>query len=281
MVPSWRSPIYYDSFRSLKNQGSCSSIFWHAFWPAGGPDVVLFDFRKAVSSLKAKSLLHPVKLLRRARRKLFTRNAKPWGVFRSYEDFLSFERKQGKFFARLILRNMPKNVKEKIVAERYSILDFGCGNGHLVDIFSRVFTESTVHGLDNNELRINQARKFYRHGTYLHTELANVSRVYDCVVTSNVLEHFEEPFEVVEELLLPHTKNLLLILVPFHEVNRIDGHLSTFSEGSFKDRLGDFDRIFTWLVDCSQSGCWHGDQGLVIYARRGLLVPGELNPGLG
>jgi len=102
-----------------------------------------------------------------------------------------------------------------VLSKRASVIDIGCGSGLLVDRLARMGYQAV--GLDWSVSAIEYANKHYQ-GRYM---LANVEQgldvgmKFDCVVTSHILEHLENPYEFlqsVNDLLEPD--GYLVIAVP-------------------------------------------------------------------
>jgi hypothetical protein len=186
-----------------------------------------------------------------------------------YVGWLPLERRQGEFFANLLLQHLPQPVDAAIRRERLSLLDIGCSGGHLVKRLHDRYRDSRVEGVDVEAIRIVAARHYYPECSFRLCDFAHLDASPDCIFSSNVLEHFAKPIEILEREFVPRARRFILSLVPWQERNLIDGHLASFDEGTFPERLGDFCLAHRDVIDCRSSGpdCWPGYQVLTVYER--------------
>ena len=154
------------------------------------------------------------------------------GLLNHYRKWLPYAEKQGKYFASIIALHLPRKLDSEIRKEKLSILDFGCSCGHLVKRFSEIYPLSLVEGIDIDKIRINIAKCYYPECRFIEGDILCLDRKYDCIFSSNVLEHFEAPFEVFRNILIPHSHRYIVTLVPYRELNRMDGHIYTFHRDS-------------------------------------------------
>lgn len=104
-----------------------------------------------------------------------------------------------------------------------SILEAGCGEGHVADYITGLFPDAALKGFDVSEKVISAAKKNYpkiefTQGNIYHINEKNES--YDLVIACEVLEHLEYPQEAVSELLRVSAK-YLLVSVPREPLWRI------------------------------------------------------------
>jgi GT2 family glycosyltransferase len=184
-----------------------------------------------------------------------------------YSRWFPIEKKQGEFFAKLIVERIPDWLHRDILTNNLSILDFGCSCGHLVNVLSSRYALSRVCGIDIELVRINKAREYYPFNKFICQDIRKIHDQYDCIFTSNVLEHFEKPFDTINDLLLGHVNKYLVILVPYNEVNRIDGHYYTFTDQSFPMRFRNLNLEYSTIIKCNND-LWPGSQVLVVYSKK-------------
>ena len=188
-------------------------------------------------------------------------------VIDHYKRWFPIEKRQGRVFADMMIEKMPKWLDHDISSNRLSILDFGCSCGHLVHLLSSKYPASRVSGLDIEAVRINKALEYYPGNRFICEDIRKIPDRFDCIFTSNVLEHFENPFDIVAELLLDHLNKYLVILVPYHEMNRIEGHYYTFTEQSFPPLFRDLVLQYTTVFGCNND-YWPGSQILAVYKKQ-------------
>ncbi len=189
------------------------------------------------------------------------------GLLNHYRRWLPYAEKQGKYFASIIALYLPRKLDTQIRKERLSILDFGCSCGHLVKLFSETYPLSFVQGVDTDKTRIEIARSYYPECHFTEGNILDLHRTYDCIFSSNVLEHFENPLDVLRNTLIPHANRYIVTLVPYRELNRMDGHVFTFHRDSFPNEIDHFCLIYEKIINCGMNrhDCWPGYQFLTIY----------------
>jgi 2-polyprenyl-3-methyl-5-hydroxy-6-metoxy-1,4-benzoquinol methylase len=88
-----------------------------------------------------------------------------------------------------MLRAMYRNLRARLsragVEREHAILDYGCGSGQFLG-FLRDSGYASLAGFDEYSSR--------------YADRAVLTRTYDCVVTQDVIEHVDEPLEMVSTL---------------------------------------------------------------------------------
>ena len=79
-----------------------------------------------------------------------------------------------------------------------SVLDVGCGVGHLIDHFNNISLEVQYTGLDTNRFAIEQAQKIYVDETFIHGTLDAVDETYDWGLASGVFNYEFPKLEMLE-----------------------------------------------------------------------------------
>lgn len=185
-----------------------------------------------------------------------------------WEDYFSsgqWENNQGieqtSYFAKLILDNMPEDVKQYLATA--SILDWGCALGQAVYMFQSAFPKARVTGLDFSKWAIAKAKLLYPDCSFVPAPL---NALYDVILTSNVLEHYPDPLSLIGEH-LAHTNKYCIAMVPYNQAGNgpFDGgaHVYSFTEETFPDEIGQFKKIFEKVIPAYKH--WAGCQLLVIY----------------
>lgn len=131
-----------------------------------------------------------------------------------------------------------------------SVLDVGCGAGHLTSKFSD-YGITHVKGIDVSPYRIHFARGKYRRCNFeigSITDLQENDNSFDLIAAIEVLEHIDDLKKAIKELKRV-TKKWLLITVPFEQEIPIvlcpyclnhfnyDGHLHSFKMSDIADLL--------------------------------------------
>jgi glycosyltransferase involved in cell wall biosynthesis/2-polyprenyl-3-methyl-5-hydroxy-6-metoxy-1,4-benzoquinol methylase len=167
-------------------------------------------------------------------------------------------------FMERLLDSLPSGVARYLRKGKLEVLDWGCAFGEGVVRLAGAFPRCSVSGLDYSQHAVDVARVRYPSLEFLHTDDGSIPRAFDVIVTSNCLEHFEEPLAIVQDQ-LGACRSLYIALVPYREESLCEFHASCFNESTFPDRLGDFLRIELKLVDI-EPRFWPAPQLLVIYA---------------
>ena len=185
-----------------------------------------------------------------------------------YQLAHSWERNGGpaqtSYFMTALIDHLPLSEQTFLRANSLSILDCGCAMGEGVVTLAQAFPLCRAAGLDVAQSAIETAQARYPQHEFILSEEGEIPRLFDVVLTSNVLEHFEEPFTVARRQ-AASSRLLYLILVPFSECPPMDGHLVTFKEDSFPMFLGGLVRLSVTPFETNPK-FWYGKQVLAVYA---------------
>ena len=180
---------------------------------------------------------------------------------------------QSRYFARVLIEALPEWFKKDIRESNYSICDWGCAQGDGTDIFSTTFNKRVV-GVDFSRVAVEQAKNKYSSSEFLNLnfldETIRPEIKFDIVMSSNTLEHFYEPFKILNAL-KDFSSSLLIISVPYEEIKRIDEHHFTFLSDNIPLSLGDNWKLLLHReVDCRnhQPSFWPGKQIILVYCRQ-------------
>jgi O-antigen biosynthesis protein len=145
------------------------------------------------------------------------------------------------------------------------VLDWGCAFGQGAQRLSEAFPSCRVTGLDFAEEAVRTARLRYPAVEFLQAEGDRLPRDFDVIVTSNCLEHFDDPLAIARDHLRACRK-LYIALVPYREGPvLIDCHAVRFDDDTFPVRLDGFLRVAAETVQVDPV-FWNGLQLLVVYA---------------
>ncbi|MCC9164562.1 methyltransferase domain-containing protein [Alcaligenes sp. MMA] len=190
---------------------------------------------------------------------------------------------QSRFFARTALTNLPSWFVKAVNAEGLSIADWGCAQGDGTNVLVDYFPPSNLSGIDFSEESIRVANERYPAISFLAQDWLQDDvdgNKYDFVFSSNTLEHFHDPFSVVQKISLKARLGLIFAL-PYREYQRIDEHFFTFTENNIPIYLSDFKLAWSKVVDCSiiPNNMWPGDQIILLYVKESWLENKNLNLG--
>lgn len=184
----------------------------------------------------------------------------------------NFGRDQGRFFSHIALEAMPGWFTQLIASKNWSICDWGCAQGDGTKELADFFCENEVTGVDFSVEGIAKAREAYSNDCHFIADdflRHEFGLKYNVLFSSNTLEHFEQPFEVIRKL-SARASDFLVFLLPFEEYERISEHFATFDFASFPLAFDDWFIVHSAVLDVSQRkpSYWNGSQILVIYGKR-------------
>ncbi|WP_300618388.1 methyltransferase domain-containing protein [Dokdonella sp.] len=176
---------------------------------------------------------------------------------------------QTEMFARVALRMMPAWLCADIQAHARSMLDAGCAEGEAVALLRNRFgPHCRVEGMDFSEEAIARARAKHGDGDFRTGDLSELDSHHDVIFSSNTLEHFRDPLQLLERW-SRQARDHLVLLVPFWEWNRDPEHAFTFEHSSLPAVVGG--RLVCTHVDVQNTARlpqtrWNGHQALIVYS---------------
>ena len=188
-------------------------------------------------------------------------------------DWESFDGpRQSRFFARLAIENLPPWLISAIKRDALTLADWGCAQGDGTDVWAAYVSAVQITGVDFSRVAVEQARQRYPTIAFVSDDwLATDSRnqiAFDIVFSSNTLEHFHEPYKVLETISQKARKAIVLAL-PFQEMERIGEHFFSFIAENIPLKLKNGFRLaWSQVVDCRNlpETLWGGDQVFLVYA---------------
>ncbi|HEY0030048.1 MAG TPA: class I SAM-dependent methyltransferase [Bacteroidia bacterium] len=146
------------------------------------------------------------------------------------ERYLDPSRKE--FYNAVIAVAQKNNVdfKEK------SIVDVGCGTGHLLSFLNEQFPESTYSGFDFSEAALLLAKRVLPKGAFRKNNIyEKPTEKFDIVICTEVLEHLTDPYTAYVNLLEGLKPSGSCVLsVPNGRKDNYDGHINFWSPESWK-----------------------------------------------
>lgn len=100
----------------------------------------------------------------------------------------------------------------------FSLLDIGCAMGDGCKLIKANFSEAKINGADLSSVAIEKARKNSAGINFYILDLKKdlLPQKYDFIVLSHILEHFNDPFPIVDKC-LKFTNKALVIITPYIE----------------------------------------------------------------
>ncbi len=145
-------------------------------------------------------------------------------------DFDSFWRNENYLH---ILDLLPKDKK-------FSLLDIGCAIGDGCELLKEKFPRAKITGVDISEIGIEKAIQKTKGVEYFVLDILKdpISMKYDYITIIETLEHFDNPFAVVD-ICLKHVVDSLIISTPYNQENfsgrirSVSEHRYSFNEKTF------------------------------------------------
>lgn len=210
-------------------------------------------------------------------------NSKEYWENRFETDWIKYQGdEQTIFFANIAVQLMPSWLVEECRSEKYSFCDMGCALGEAVDVLSQ-YLGYNIEGADFSIEAIKSAMKNYPENKFTVMDVNNLpSNIkYDVVYSSNVLEHFENPWKILKNLVKVAQKYIIL-LVPFEEKMEINEHLYRFEINNILTKIDGFSLVYAKTIDGSKfEKTYYSDkQIMLIYSNqekaKRIAVLGEL-----
>jgi len=177
-------------------------------------------------------------------------------------------RQQTLFFANIALELLPKWLKSEMEKDKLTIYDVGCALGDGTDLLRR-YLNTKVVGLDFSKYAIDKAKIFFPECEFRLFDILNdcSDSKADVVFSSNVIEHFENPFEIIKKLCDLSSKYVILMF-PFEEEMNIEEHLFKFNLENIRINYDEFNLIYVSSEDCNKiNNTYYGDnQILLVYS---------------
>lgn len=151
-----------------------------------------------------------------------------------------------------------------LFAAQETLLEFGCGTGEFGMVLTKEFPQYKYTGIDISDFAIEFANKEYSSDVikFVAVDLFEVTDRFDIVFSSNTLEHFKDPFRVIDRML--SLSKYTFLLVPYNQKELTDGynteggagHVFCFNENTMSR--------YNMFFDCKYfTHTWvHGDNPL-------------------
>ncbi len=177
---------------------------------------------------------------------------------------------QSRYFAKILVESLPVWLKSALNKNGTTVCDWGCAQGDGTDLFSSVFYKKVL-GIDFSSVAIETAKNNYPHSDFLCLDLLNENTLTeftsDVMILSNVLEHFYNPFDVLNKI-KNHVNDIIIISIPFDEVDRIDEHLFTFLKSNIPIKIDSkWTLVHNDIINCKEHSpsYWPGKQIVLVY----------------
>lgn len=179
--------------------------------------------------------------------------------------------RQSRFFARIAIEHLPLWLMEELHRQSLTLVDWGCAQGDGADVWAGYIDATQIAGVDFSAAAIAQAARRYPAIRFINADWladGDDQEIFDVVFSSNTLEHFNQPYDVLNSLCI-HAKKALVLALPYKELERINEHFFSFLPENIPLQLANgFRLIWSRVVDCRllPDTLWGGDQIILIYA---------------
>lgn len=192
---------------------------------------------------------------------------------RFVENWESFDGPtQSRFFAKIAIENLPLWLVSQLKSQSLTLADWGCAQGDGTNVWANYIDVKQLTGIDFSPVAIEQAAKRYPAMRFTNENWLKKNdakqELYDVVFSSNTLEHFHNPYNVLGDLCNRARKSVVLAL-PYRELNRIDEHFFSFFPENIPATLPNgFRLIWSRVVDCRTlpNTLWGGEQVILVFA---------------
>jgi len=170
------------------------------------------------------------------------------------EDEVKYETKN--FIAKMLVRGFYSGLNDLLKSIEFeSVYDVGCGAGHITEFVHLQYPEVDIQATDIDEDKLSIARERVKDVDFKSGDIYNIDRLddsFDLVISTEVLEHLENPLRALNEL-LRISKRYLIISVPNEPIwsfanmarfkylksfGNTPGHINRWSERSFEGFAG-------------------------------------------
>jgi len=176
---------------------------------------------------------------------------------------------QSVFFGKIAIEHLPSWFVSVVRNENFSICDWGCAQGEGTDLLATLFETSTITGVDFSKEAIDKAQQQFPARKFICQDFLKEGskNIYNVLFSSNTLEHFNNPWDVFATI-SKYATDLVVLLLPFREYNRISEHFTTFDFATTRLNRGDWHLVNCTVIDTRQlkPSHWMGEQVLLIYA---------------
>lgn len=176
---------------------------------------------------------------------------------------------QSRFFASIMLEWLSPGLRREVHEQGWSICDWGCAEGDGTAVLASAFPSSRVSGVDLAPAAIAKASERYPAISFRPNDAENLADASDVVVTSNVLEHLDDPWGTLAKL-APLARHAIVMLVPFLDTSGEPEHVHIFRPLDIRESIdGELYLAEARVIDTSRmpQSRWPGLQLLAVYRR--------------
>ena len=180
--------------------------------------------------------------------------------------------KQSRFFSQIAIEHLPGWLINQLKSQSLTLADWGCAQGDGTDVWASYIDAQQLTGVDFSSVAIEQAAKRYPAIRFINENWLTANdtqkELFDVVFSSNTLEHFHSPYDILRDL-CDRAKKAVVLALPYRELNRIDEHFVSFLPENIPTVLPNgFRLIWSQAVDCRTlpNTLWAGEQIILLFA---------------
>ncbi len=181
----------------------------------------------------------------------------------------NFGREQSIFFSEVAANIIPTWLTSLISEQHLTMCDWGCAQGDGTQNLAKRLNLPDLVGVDFSSEAIAKASAAYPECKFLCDDFftESSSAVWDILFSSNTLEHFESPWDVLKQI-SHKAEKFIVLLLPFREQDLIDEHFYSFDFDNVPAHFGNWALMHSSIVDTSKDepNYWRGEQILLVYA---------------
>lgn len=197
-------------------------------------------------------------------------NSKTYWDYRFSNDWEeNFGREQSIFFSNVAVSGFPIWLTEQIRDQQLTMCDWGCAQGDGTQNLAKRLQLPGLIGVDFSPEAIAKASAAYPQCRFICDDFLGESSspAWDVLFSSNTLEHFAAPWEVLDKV-RTKAKKFIVLLLPFREKELIDEHFYSFDVDNIPASFGTWALTHSSITDTSQDkpSYWPGEQILLVYS---------------
>lgn len=180
--------------------------------------------------------------------------------------------RQSRFFSRLAIEHLPPWLLSQIKQDSLTLVDWGCAQGDGTDVFASYIDAKHLVGVDFSAIAVKQASERYPAIRFIADDWLKAGEeqkeMFDVVFSSNTLEHFHKPYDVLS-VICGRARKAIALALPYREYERIGEHFFTFLPENIPLVLSNgFRLIWSRVIDCQSipNTLWGGEQIFLVYA---------------